>query len=219
MSKYGFLKRMFYGVSAKSTPEEDRLFDCVVALRGVEKDLKKKIPLPEGKSALFQVHKTTAAWSFELLLWDKLRDKGWHAYPSRDRDLEITGSLHTLCIQAAEGDKARLNFDIVLANYKKGHSFGKEGTNENLKRSVKFLITHVGELEEVVKELRAFRPDDLAPRHKCLLVSRDDENRPPLYDQLKNDFGLYTKLRGIPSHLKVLPFAEVTAPPKPAFGP
>jgi hypothetical protein len=212
MTEAGKMKRFFYGLRGTPTQEENRLFACTRALVDIEHGLKKKIALPESFRALWSAKETTETWSFELLLWDKLSGKGWPVYPGPDRNDVLCSTLHTMCIQAEGENNPRLNFDLLINDYKKGRHFMDQKETPRLRAATQFLLAHVGELEAVVAELKEFSPEGVTARHKCLLVAKDDANRPAHYDHLKDDFGVFAGMWRVPAHLKVLPMSETPSP-------
>jgi hypothetical protein len=159
---------MFLGIGGEPTAEENRLYECVKALPTIESDLKARLPLPEINDVMDSARRNTETWCFDLLLKDKLQEKGWPTYPQAGQDGLLCGVLEILSAQADD----RVSFDMVLTDYKK-----RKGAEAG---AVKFLREHVGDLEEVVASLKVFTPTELTTKHKCMLVVKNKPQPGPV---------------------------------------
>ena len=152
------LVRLFFDIGGKPTAEENRLYDCMKAIPAVETDLKARISLPELNEVVGSAKRNTETWCFDILLKDKLQEKGWPVFPQQGQDAVLCDTISILTCQAND----RTSFDMVLRDYKK-----KAGAEAE---AVKFLCDHVSDLEEVIAGLKTFTPGELLQKHKCILV-------------------------------------------------
>lgn len=143
-------------------PQAKQIFDIFQSLGATKKELEASIPLPTKRATYFNLihqpgpEKDILTWSFDDVLLDKLRNKGW--ITSTVFEGGPGGVLRDLVTALLPERASDINsVNIILGDFK------RKGTDGQI--AAHWLKKNLDTLKEVAEEIKSFKQADLLSQH------------------------------------------------------